>query len=271
MKKVIKFFAAFVLALGVLVSCNNEKEETTAGLAKVKVSLVDAPADYEAVMIDVKDIQVNVSEEDKGWKSLNGAKPGVYDILKLTNGKEAFMGEIELPQGKLSQIRLILGDNNKLKVGGKEINLKVPSGFQSGLKIKVGADISSGVTYKLVIDFDAAKSVVKSGNSGKYNLKPVIRAQMEAKTGAIKGKVEPKEATSVVYAISSSNDSISSYPDASGEFLIRALPAGTYKVVATPKDATTYNEAMVDAVKVEVGKQKAIDALTLTKKSVPKK
>ncbi len=262
MKKVNKFLIALlVLAIGVVSCSDDEKQET--GMAKVQVALVDAPGDYEAVMIDVKDVLINVGEDEKGWKSLDAAKAGVYDLLQLTNGKEAFLGEIELPQGKLAQIRLVLGDENKLKINGETVSLKVPSGSQSGLKLNVGADIAAGVTYKLLLDFDVAKSVVKAGKSGKYNLKPVLRAKMEAQTGAISGVVEPKDEVAVVYAINSKNDSISAYTDVTGAFLIRALPADTYQVVAVPKDLTTYEEVKVKDVLVETGKQKNIEKLTL--------
>ena len=75
---------------------------------KIKVSLVDAPADYESVLIDVVDVKIN----NGGWESLEGVENKVYDILKLTNGEEVILGEIELPEGQLQEIRLILGDNN---------------------------------------------------------------------------------------------------------------------------------------------------------------
>lgn len=239
--------------------CNND-----GGTAKIQVSLIDAPADYDAVLIDIEDIQINVSSDasdENGWQSLEDAQPGVYDLLLLTNGEEAFLGEIELPEGNLGQVRLILGEDNMLKMDGNDIALTVPSGSQSGLKLNVGADIQGGITYKLVIDFDAAKSVVKAGNSGSYNLKPVIRAQMEATTGAISGTIAPASTPAVVYAIME-DDSISSYPDENGEFLIRALDQGTYTVSAVPDDLEQLTVVSVENVEVTVGEVAEAGILT---------
>lgn len=243
----------------VFTHCNND-----GGTAKIQVSLIDAPADYDAVLIDIEDVQINVSSDtnaENGWQSLEDAQPGVYDLLLLTNGEEAFLGEIELAEGQLGQVRLILGDENLLKMGDDEIALTVPSGSQSGLKLNVNADIQAGITYKLVIDFDAAKSVVKAGNSDGYNLKPVVRAQMEATTGAISGTITPASTAAVVYAIIN-EDSISSYPDENGEFLIRALEEGTYTVSAVPDDLELLTVVTVENIEVLVGEVADVESLS---------
>ncbi|MFC2176215.1 DUF4382 domain-containing protein [Bacteroidota bacterium] len=238
--------------------CGCESDKT----AVIKVSLIDAPADYEFVNIDIVDVQVNASEEDGGWQSLENAEMGIYDLLKLTNGEEAFLGEIELPEGKLGQVRLILGDKNELGIDGATETLKVPSGSQSGLKLKVNADIVSGITYKLIIDFDAAKSIVKAGNSGKYLLKPVIRAQMEEQTGAIEGVISPKEIDAVLYAILD-GDSTSTFPNEDGEYHIGALTEGSYDVVAIPSEESGYIKTTIEDINVVIGVSSKLDTLFL--------
>ncbi|MFY0625070.1 MAG: DUF4382 domain-containing protein [Reichenbachiella sp.] len=246
-------------------------ESDNNGAAKIQVSLIDAPADYEKVLIDIQDVQVNVSSDESdesGWQSLENAQPGVYDLLLLTNGEEAFLGEIELPEGQLGQVRLILGDGNVVTVDGQDNDLTVPSGSQSGLKLNVNTDIEAGITYKLVIDFDAAKSVVMAGNSGMYNLKPVIRAQMEATTGAIHGTVTPIDVASVVYAIVG-EDSVSSYPDENGEFLIRALDEATYTVSAVPAEDSGLEAVIVENIAVTVGSTSEAGELELTTPEAP--
>lgn len=252
------------LILVVISACSEDDNN----MAKIQVTLVDAPADYEEVLIDIQEVNINVGDEEGGWQSLENAETGIFDILKLTNGEEAFLGEIELPAGNLSQIRLVLGDQNSLTIDGESTDLKVPSGSQSGLKVKVNTSIEAGVTYKLVLDFDASKSIVKAGNSGKYNLKPVIRAKMEAQTGAIKGIVASEldgvistnSIKAVVYAISGS-DSISTYPGNDGQFLIRALEAGTYQVVAVPDSASNLTPVIENNVEVKTGEITSLDTL----------
>lgn len=243
-----------------LLSCSDNELST----AKIQVSLVDAPAEYQAVNIDILEVNINSGSDTSGWVSLESASPGIYDVLKLTNGEEAFMGEVELPEGKLGQVRVVLGDNNSLTLDGETIDLTVPSGSQSGLKINVDADIQAGITYKLVLDFDASKSIVKAGNSGRYNLKPVIRAKMEATTGAIGGIVNPLEAESIVYAVAG-EDSVSTYPDETGAFLIRALEAGTYTVTAVVVDTALYQNVSAASVLVEIGNITSLDTLNVSK------
>ena len=253
-----KIISLCLIVMAFLSACDSDDSK----MAKIKVSLVDAPADYESVLIDVVDVKIN----NGGWKSLDGVEKKVYDILKLTNGEEVLLGEIELPEGQLQEVRLILGDNNKLVIDGEEIDLDTPSASQSGLKIKIHTMLEAGVTYKLVLDFDAAKSIVKAGNSGKFNLKPVIRAKMEAQTGAIKGMINPIDTDCVVYAIVGV-DSISTYPNEEGKFLIRALDANTYKVVAIPSLGSGLDEVAKENIEVLIGE--VTDAETFDFQSEP--
>lgn len=246
--KTLRPVALFFMAVGILASCDSEKQS-----ARIQISLIDAPGDYDAVMIDIQDILVNTGSDESGWQSLDTAEPGIYDLLKLTNGEEAFLGEVELPEGQLGQVRLVLGNANTLTIDGVETELTVPSGSQSGLKLNVQTEITGGVTYKLILDFDVDKSVVKAGNSGKYNLKPVIRAEMEAQTGAISGSVAPLEIGSTVYAIIGEDTIASTVPDETGAFLLRALDAETYTVSAAPVEGSGYDAATTEGVAVVVG------------------
>lgn len=253
--------AIYAVLIIVIASCGDDNTET----ARVQVALVDAPAAYDQVLVSVEDVQINVSSDgndENGWQSLDEVEAKTYDLLTLTNGEEAFLGEIELGEGQLGQIRLILGDVNQLVMEGNTVDLTVPSGSETGLKLNVNAEILAGVTYKLVLDFDAAKSVVKAGNSGMYNLKPVIRAQMEALTGAIEGVVSPIDTDAVVYAIQGS-DSVSTYPDENGEYLIRALLEGTYDVVAVPENENL-TKATIEDVSVTIGEVNQIDTLEMS-------
>ncbi|MDH3381993.1 MAG: DUF4382 domain-containing protein, partial [Flavobacteriaceae bacterium] len=172
------------IAIFFLKSCS---DETTNQMARVQFILVDAPGDYEEVNIDLKDVLINRTDENSGWESVGNVQAGVYNLLDYTGGFEALIADVELPAGQINQIRLLLGDNNSIKLEGSDglLKLDTPSAQQSGLKLKVNAEILGGVLYTFILDFDADKSVVKAGNSGKYNLKPVIRVTTEALSGAI--------------------------------------------------------------------------------------
>jgi hypothetical protein len=210
-----------------LTACSDQEN------AKIEVRLTDAPGDFEALHIDIQEVQVNGSADDSGWQSLEIEK-GVYDILTLTNGLDTLLGTIELPAGKIQQIRLVLGDNNTVQLDGKTYPISTPSAQQSGLKLNLNATLLEGVTYKILLDFDAARSVVQKGNKS-FLLKPVIRALEEATSGAIKGVVSPPEATPAIYAIAGTDTVGTAFTDAAGKFLIRGVEAGTYTISIVPK------------------------------------
>lgn len=192
MKKLIGFF----LLAGLWMACDNNDQTAT-----LKVKLTDAPGDYEEVNIDIQGIEINSNEGNSGWVSLDVPKKGVYNILELSGGLDTLLAQQELPAGRVSQIRLLLGSDNSIKVNGETKPLSTPSAQQSGLKLNLQQELLEGVVYTITLDFDAARSIVRRGN-GTYSLKPIIRALKEATSGAIKGTVSPLDASPAVYAIS---------------------------------------------------------------------
>jgi hypothetical protein len=217
-----------------LASCSKD-DSSSAGTTKFEVRLTDAPGDYAAVNLDVQRVEINVSEgnDESGWQSLPLIRPGIYNVMSFTNGNSALLTSAELPAGRVSQIRLILGPNNTLVLRDGTVKpLNTPSAQQSGLKLQINADLVADVTYQLLLDFDVAKSIVARGN-GAYNLKPVIRTITTAVAGGIRGVVTPVEARPLVLAIRTSttpNDTLSTTADAAGGFLLRGVPAGSYRV-----------------------------------------
>ncbi len=152
----------------------------------LRVALTDAPAcGYDHVYVTVDRVRVHASssaaDNDGGWSEvvLNPARR--IDLLSLTNGVLAELGQIALPAGQYTQVRLVLVPNGSgapanavVPTGGTEIPLDTPSATQSGLKLIHGFTVQPNTLVDLVLDFDACKSIVKRGNSGRYNLKPVI-------------------------------------------------------------------------------------------------
>jgi hypothetical protein len=227
--KMMRIFCGVAFVLSLLTACSDEKT------AKLQVWLTDAPGDYQQVNVDIQGIEIKASESDdgSGWKSLSVNK-GVYNLLDLTNGLDTLLGEIEIPAGNISQIRLKLGDENSVKINNEIFDLTTPSAQQSGLKLQVHETLAEGITYKILLDFDVARSIVQTG-SGKFILKPVIRTITEAEDGAVKGTVEPKESTPAIYAINGLDTLGTTFTDStSGNFLLRGLPAGSYKIVFVP-------------------------------------
>ena len=158
------FFIAVIFA-----SCKNQN---SANLTRMSIKMTDAPGAYDALYLNVKEVQV-ITSDGQSTMEVN-SKP--FDILKFRLGKDTLLASKDIPSGTIEQIRLVLNDTgNRVVVDGKSFDLTTPSGQTSGIKLNVHDELISGVAYTMTLDFDAAKSIVKTGN-GKYILKPVIRA-----------------------------------------------------------------------------------------------
>lgn len=245
----------------ILVSCNSNDDNTVASYP-YQVRLTDAPGDYDAVNIDVKSVQVhtsaNANDSDNGWTTLS-TNARTYDLVRLTNGKDTLLANTTLPYGKVSQIRLILGDNNTVTQDGKTYPIKTPSGQQSGLKINVNQTLTEGVTYVVTLDFDASRSIVEKGN-GDFSLKPVIRAFTTATSGAIKGNVTPSTTAANVYAIMGT-DTFGTMTNSTGNFLIGGLPAGSYTVLFDVPSMN--NKQITKSANVVIGSSTDMGAIDL--------
>jgi hypothetical protein len=263
MKKVILFLIPCSI-LG-LTSCIKNSSTSPSGPSSMSVYLVDAPAAYDKVYIDVQSVQVKSSTDasENEWQNLIIPRTGVYNLLNFKNGLDTLLGTIQLPSGHISQLRLVLGPNNSIVLNGATYPLTTPSAQQSGLKLAINANLVAGIDYKIWIDFDAARSIVQTGN-GKYILKPVIRTFTQAESGGIKGIVLPVAAKGWVFAIANATDTVSSTPAelSSGVFLLRGIPASTYKV-SFHATAVTYKDTTYTGVTVTTGNIKDLGTLKL--------
>jgi hypothetical protein len=106
--------------------------------------------------------------------------------------------------------------------------------MQSGLKLNADFDVAAGQMADLVLDFDACKSVVQAGNSGKFILKPVISVVPRLVSG-LTGYVTTTLSLSSTTVAAQQNGAVvrATAPDATGAFSIPYLQPGTYTLVVT--------------------------------------
>lgn len=234
----------FALILLLAAGCKDEEN------AKLVIRLTDSPGDYEAVNIDIQGIEVH---GEGGWTSLPNVNSGTYNLLDLTDGRETVLTSTEYPAGRISQIRLLLGPDNSVSIDGDDLPLETPSAQQSGLKLLLNAELNAGITYAVLLDFDAARSIVHTG-SGKHILKPVIKVISEAQDGAIAGEVVPAELNVAVFAISGKDTLGTSYvPIGSTDFFVGGLPAGTYTLGFDPGELSGYQQISKENILVTLG------------------
>jgi hypothetical protein len=260
MNKSTRYAAAALTAVSAatLVACggggNNDNEQA---MGTLRVALTDAPchAQYDAVFVTVEKVRVHQSataaETDGGWSEVVLATPQRIDLLTLTNGVLATLGQTQLPAGDYTQARLVLAENGGstplanavTPAGGSEVALDTPSGQQSGLKVNVNVNVPEGQVADLVIDFDVCKSVVKRGNSGQYNLKPVLTATtvLSAAGQRVEGYVVPALGnTSTLVSLQLNGEPVKATPpDAAGKFVLSPVEPGTYDLVISADGRVT--------------------------------
>ncbi|HEY3369437.1 MAG TPA: DUF4382 domain-containing protein [Prolixibacteraceae bacterium] len=241
--KTLKYFILAAAVSTLWVGCNKDDSSQT---TRVKVRMTDAPGNYQQVNVDVTGVEFIMSS---GTVNLN-VTAGVYNLLDFVNGLDTLIASADVESGTLSQVRLILGDNNSVMVNGVVYHLTTPSAQQSGLKLSTNAALSPGVDYELLLDFDASKSIVTTGN-GEYQLKPVVRAISEATTGSVHGSISTLLALPATVSVTNGTATYTTTTDAEGRFLVRGLTAGTYSVTVTP--TLPYLPVTIANVNVTVG------------------
>jgi hypothetical protein len=240
-------------------SCNNDSTQAS---YPYSVSMTDAPGPYQQVNVDVIGVEIT---GDGGQSVTLNVVPGIYDLLKLSNGVEKLIATDTLEISKVQQIRLVLGTRNTVVLDGMTYPLSTPSAEQSGLKLQVNQTLQEGIMYHVLLDFDANKSIVKLGNGG-YKLKPVIRTVETAISGAIKGTITPIGTLAVATATNLvSLETYSTNVNVEGKFLVMGLPAGKYSLTITP-DITVVpalKEVIIQDIIVEIGQTKIIAPISL--------
>lgn len=259
-----KFKHLFVVLFSIflsltLVSCSDDDTSSPDGKATISVRLIDDPGDFDHVFVEVVDVMVKFQDgddmdeeaDDEGWVSLNAINTGVVDLLDLTGGVDLLLvNNEEVPTGVLSEMRLVLGSNNHIVIDGVEQPLNTPSAQQSGLKVKVDQVLQPNITYTFILDFDVDESIVFAGNSGNINLKPVLRASLEANSGAISGSIEPADVQTEITATKDNVVFLSTFADANGNFVLAGVEPGIYEVTVTPDPASEFEPIVITDVEV---------------------
>lgn len=253
--------ALTMLCVLVIWGCGDSKSPVQPGLGEIKMFLVDRSAGFDAVNIEVVEVSVHQAGVDSvsGWTVIDNTVR-TFDLLTLTNGASAILGNSKLNPGHYTQIRLKLGTGSSVVVGGASYPLDVPSGTQTGLKLTHEFDIVANTLYELTIDFDAARSIHTTGKN--YKLSPTLRVTANVISGTISGTVNPiasKALVSTVVGI----DTVSTMADTmSGIFKLMALPEGLYNLHIA-SSATGYQDTVLTGVTVVARQNTDIGAIVL--------
>ena len=266
--------------------------------SNVQFKLTDAPAEFDALNIDVKGVMAHT--QAGGWVTLQ-SQLGVINILNYANGNATLIAEGSFPAGTLDQVKLVLGTNNSVVVNGTSYAL-TSAAVQSGLNINLNNQLQAGGNYSWTIDFDAAQSVAAS-SAGSFQFNPVIRlivdpisgaanisgsgsttgngigsggitiggsgsgtgsgtVTVSGLTGNITGSIGSVGLASVC-ATGSNGTSVCSMTSVTGNFSLQALSAGSYSLTITPMVSLTGGAHTISNVAVNVGQTTSLGLVTM--------
>jgi hypothetical protein len=241
--------------------CGNGGVTSPRGTGTVRVSLTDAPAAYDSIVLNVREVTVHRDGPDnEGWFTV-ATPETLVDLLLLRNGVFTNLGSAMVPSGHYTQMRLILDSGSYIVVDLVRHDLFVPSGLQTGLKLVGGFDVPDGGLVDVGIDFDAARSVHVTGN-GRYMLKPTARVHVLATTGSITGVVSPANPASNVSAVAGADTVASTVSGEAGAFTLALLPAGLYDVHIDAPGG--FRDTTIAGVSVTAGQAHDIGVVTLS-------
>ena len=256
--------------------------------ATVRVLLTDAPIDYVAsAMVDIGAVELVPADDGEHVLLSEDGTDGPVNLLELQDAATTLLAEAEIEAGTYAQLRLIVESASVALVegyafndGSTEMDLRVPSGAQTGIKLNLGAadgdegegagglEIVSGEMV-LVVDFDVSRSFVIQGSPetsagiNSMSFKPTLRVVVIDVAGSISGTVATAlDSTSVdsltVTAEPADEGVLEAYQtqaatamtDSTGAYTLHYLVPGTYWVKVTPPAGAA---ASPDSTEVVVG------------------
>lgn len=285
MKTTTKWLAAISGAMLLLLffACNKNNSSGTnasipSGKAKVSVFMMDDPIMLSKVLIDIRQVVVEVDtatgqntpdlpgQWDDGycgwhrgphnksliWDTLS-ITPGVYDLLQLRNGTDTLLGSAVVTTGKILKIRITLGSDNKVFTDSTTSYPLEVFGPNPFFTINVQRQNVSSVTnneFEMWLDFNLARSIFFW--NGGFLLRPNIIVFNDAVMAKLEGRVLPQGASPLVTAFNAS-DTLYAIPNWGGGYEFRGVPSGTYSINFKGRGGyqdTTINNIVVDSMRV---------------------
>ena len=250
-----------MVAIAALSGCSNNPTSTSFGT--MNIQMTDAPGDFQAVNLVVREVAVQHADGNGGWEVLQSGTR-TYDLLQLRNGVFATLGISKLPAGRYDNLRMKLGQGSNVVVNGVTHPLMVGNEHRNGLILSGEFKVPKQGRIDLAIDFNVARSIRPAGD-GSYWLKPCLRVVVisvpENRPGAIKGQVLPADAAASVFVLVNADTVAGSMATADGSFMVSVLPAGTYRLVF--HSSHNYLDLSVSDVVVKAGLTTDIGPVTM--------
>jgi hypothetical protein len=275
--KFTKFFTP-ILAAAALAACDSG---TSTGGSRVSIRLHDAPGDLAEAWVKVDRVYLQGStaaDSTSGRVDLLTTPTAWINLTDLTGSSFAtIVNGVAVPSGSYSQLRFVVCDAYVVTESGDvyattgaslpagvtaDGQLRVPSGCQSGLKVKLpgGSVDLENDSEILSVDFDVSQSFGhQAGGSGAWVMHPVMTATDIEFSGTIAGTVSlasgvtfpacggaATDLTKFAPLAISGVDSLSATVAASGAYSMGVTP-GTYTMSYTPVFSFTNGDSLTVA------------------------
>lgn len=145
---------------------------------KLHVAVTGADDDADEDAIPGTDTDAETDTGKSGWRTAFSGETTI-NLFDATS-TEALLSTIEVPAGKITQVRLVLS-GAELVEGATKTPVTCPSCAETGLKIILGGkvDVLDGDKLHLDLDFDQASSLTQ--DEAGYRLAPVVKLVKAAK------------------------------------------------------------------------------------------
>ncbi|MBP7936466.1 MAG: DUF4382 domain-containing protein [Phycisphaerae bacterium] len=258
----------------------------------LKVLITDKPFPFEYVeqaIVTVTRVEVRPAgnagededasgEEDEAgggfvtvFESASGRS---FDLLSLQNGRVDVLAEARLAPGQYSQIRVTVVEGEIRLRDGRVFALDVPSGEQTGIKLRCVFAIEAGEEVALLLDVDLSRAFSPvPGGAVKhpaeivgFRFTPSLACRVVCldQAASISGCVEDPNGFPIpavaVTVFDQDVEVSSSVTDEDGTFTLVGLPAGTYRLEFT---ADGYEDTEVGSVSVQAGQATEAESVTL--------
>lgn len=277
----------FLIGITLLLWGCSDADDPQKTTARLNVFLIDAPFPTEDVAeanvsifkVDARlkdgsgDVNTETDPESDSEDSGNGfiiLSEETFEninLLELINGASEQIAGLEVPAGTYDLVRVHVRGVNVVLKDGRDFDLKVPSGAQSGIKVFLNPPLTivGGASEDLILDFDVSRSFKARGNMNDpegitgFNFTPVIKASNKSTTGTINGMVttvaedetiQPLDNVQINILATDNTVVATTFTDTEGGYSAQGLSPGIYTVQA---ELAGYESASAAGVEVIVG------------------
>lgn len=235
-------------------SAGRQIKDLIGGSLNVSLSLYDAPPPWHAAQVNVAIVGVDlVTTSNVAYTVTTYPVPKIVDLLSLKQHPLAIQGSV--PPGSYGALRLLVDPTkSSLAIGHFTIPFVWRHASSTPSIIAIDAPLSTGGsaghTVAITADFNVLESLRVEGNHAEILPQLVASENAAAIIGKLRNAAGKPVASAAIQAIRDGQVINSTLSAADGSFTLRALPAGSYKVVVQ-NHYTAGNGTVVDATNAD--------------------